>query len=217
MRYVPCSAPGCTAQRLGPPPSECLLSVRDLSVRYGSDVALEDVDLDVHEQRVTALIGPSGCGKTSLLTCLNRMTDLVPGCEVSGSIRFAGRDVGTGGDPFWLRRSVGMVFQRPNPFPLSIRDNLHLPLKEHGTGRADLADRTEEVLRQAESEAAAFAEKTAEPHRGEIARQLGRGTGAAYLAIRRAAEPMLADRTLDEDIRRCGGWWSTRCATRARR
>ncbi len=143
-----CDTPGCTAQRLGPPPAGALLSVRDVSVRYGTKVALEAVDLDVYQDRVTALIGPSGCGKTSLLSCLNRMTDLVPGCTVSGSIRFDGRDVATEQDTGWLRRSVGMVFQRPNPFPLSIRDNIWLPLKEHGCKHSELAARTEEVLTQ---------------------------------------------------------------------
>jgi len=117
-------------------------------VRYGGKVALEHVDLDVYEDRVTALIGPSGCGKTSLLTCLNRMTDLVEGCTVTGAIRFAERDVGSERDPKWLRRNVGMVFQRPNPFPLSIRANLALPLKEHGCERSRLAERIEEVLSQ---------------------------------------------------------------------
>ena len=140
-------APGCCAQRLGAAPASTLLSVRDLAVSYAGKPALEEVDVDIHEGRVTALIGPSGCGKTSFLYSLNRMSDLVPGCEVSGSIRFDGRDVATESDTGWLRREVGMVFQKPNPFPLSIRANLHLPLKEHGCPRRELDDRAEQVLR----------------------------------------------------------------------
>ena len=143
-----CDTPGCTAQRLGPPPADCLLSVRDLTVRYGSKVAIEDVDFDAFGDRVTALIGPSGCGKTRFLNCLNRMTALVPGCEVEGTIRFDGRDVTGEADTAWLRTQIGMVFQRPNPFPLSIRDNLYLPLKEHGCPKSELAGRAEEVLAQ---------------------------------------------------------------------
>jgi len=143
-----CSTPGCTAQRLGAAPPGTLLSVRDLSVSYGNKVALEDVDIDVHEGRVTALIGPSGCGKTSFLYTLNRLSDLVPGCDVKGGIAFDGRSVSSEADVGWLRRNVGMVFQRPNPFPLSIRANLHLPLKEHGCPKSELDARTEEALRQ---------------------------------------------------------------------
>ena len=142
-----CETPGCTVQRLGSPSTGTLLSVRDLSVAYRGRVALEHVDLDVHPGRVTALIGPSGCGKTSLLFCLNRLCEMVAGCEVSGAIHFEGRDVRAERDLGWLRRQVGMVFQRPNPFPLSIRQNLYLPLREHGCPRRELAGRAEEVLR----------------------------------------------------------------------
>ena len=143
-----CKTPGCNAQRLGPPPATCLLSARDLSVSYSGRTVLEDVDLDVLEGRVTALIGPSGCGKTSFLFCLNRLTDLVPGCCFSGSLRFDGQQIGGDIDVGWLRRNVGMVFQRPNPFPTSIRQNLWLPLREHGCPAGELHVRTEEVLRQ---------------------------------------------------------------------
>ena len=142
-----CSEPGCTAQRLGAPVNGALLSVRDLSVSYDGRRVLEDVDVDVFEGRVTALIGPSGCGKTSFLLCLNRLTEMVRGCEVQGSLRLDGHEISTR-DSGWVRRNVGMVFQRPNPFPVSIRQNLWLPLKEHGCPSSELDGRSEDVLRR---------------------------------------------------------------------
>lgn len=123
-----------------------LLSVRGLDVRYGGRTALKNVDLDVPEGRVTALVGPSGCGKTTFLFALNRLADFVAGCCVSGSIRFDGEEIGSNTDVGWLRRNIGTVFQRPNPFPISIERNLHLPLREHGTPRAELDGRTQELL-----------------------------------------------------------------------
>jgi phosphate transport system ATP-binding protein len=136
-----CDRNGCTARRLGAAPPGAVLSVRDLCVAYEGRVVLEDVDLDVLEDRVTALLGPSGCGKTSFLFALNRLSELVAGCEVTGRVRFAGRDLGDVPDVGWLRRNIGMVFQRPNPFPISIRDNLRLPLREHGCARSEVDDR----------------------------------------------------------------------------
>ena len=141
-----CDSDGCTAQRLGDPPPGAVLSVRDLSVSYGGRVVLEDVDLDILEDRVTALIGPSGCGKTSFLFALNRLSDMVGGCEVTGRVRFAGTVLGDVPDVGWLRRNIGMVFQRPNPFPVSIRDNLKLPLREHGCSRSEVDDRVRQGL-----------------------------------------------------------------------
>ncbi|MFN3649473.1 MAG: phosphate ABC transporter ATP-binding protein [Armatimonadota bacterium] len=112
-----------------------LLQATDLAVAYGKRTALRGVTLPVREGVVTALIGPSGCGKTSFLSCVNRLTDLVPGCRVSGSLRLAGVELlDPGLDLPSLRRRVGMIFQRPNPFPLSIRQNLLLPLREHRLG-----------------------------------------------------------------------------------
>lgn len=136
-----CGDAGCVAQRLGPAPPTAVLSVRDLSVAYDDRVVLEDVDVDLLDGRVTALIGPSGCGKTSFLYTLNRLSDMVPGCAVSGQIRFAGLNLSDAPDIGMLRRNIGMVFQRPNPFPISIRDNLRLPLREHGCPRSELDDR----------------------------------------------------------------------------
>lgn len=127
-----------------------LVEVRNLSISYGGRTALRGVDVEIRAGRITALIGPSGCGKTSFLSSLNRMTDLIPGCEVSGSVRIAGLDISDPAtDVMAVRRWVGMIFQKPNPFPLSIRENLHLPLREHGQRdkrmRDDLA---EQVLRE---------------------------------------------------------------------
>jgi len=113
--------------------------VRDLSVVYGAQVALEGVDLDVAPGEVLALIGPSGCGKTSLLWSLNRMSDLVSGCRVEGEVHLGSAAVlGAGVDTRALRRRVGLIFQRPNPFPLSIRRNLELGLLERGLGGEEL-------------------------------------------------------------------------------
>src|SRR5262249_13928226 len=104
-----------------------------LSLAYGAKPAFSDVTLDIARGGITALIGPSGCGKTSFLHCLNRLTDLIPQCRVTGRI-VAGRS-GVLDPPtqvLALRRRVGMIFQKPNPFPLSIRKNLEFPLREHG-------------------------------------------------------------------------------------
>jgi len=126
-----------------------LISVDGLSLSYSGIPALENVTLDIYEGCITALIGPSGCGKTSLLSSLNRLTDLIPGCGVSGRVRVAGEDIhGPAVDVQRLRRRVGMIFQRPNPFPLSIRRNIEMPLREIGmTSRSNLDERIERALR----------------------------------------------------------------------
>jgi phosphate transport system ATP-binding protein len=126
------------------------IRIRGLSVDYGASTALRDVDLDVAAGRITALIGPSGCGKSSLLASLNRMTDLIPGCRTSGRILLGNREVTSPEtDLLALRRRVGMIFQRPNPFPLSIRQNIQLPLREHGLrDRAALTERTRTALEE---------------------------------------------------------------------
>jgi len=120
--------------------SRALIRISDLAVDYGSQPALRDASLEIHPDRITALIGPSGCGKTTLLSCLNRMTDLYPAVRISGSIQLGDLDVlAPTTDVIALRRRVGMIFQKPNPFPLSIRGNLALPLRELGMRRkADL-------------------------------------------------------------------------------
>ena len=112
---------------------DATIRVRDLSVTYHKRPALCNVGLDIFRNRITALIGPSGCGKTTFLNCLNRMTDLIDGCSVDGSVEFEGNDIlSPTVDARSLRKNVGMIFQRPNPFALSIRANLHLPLRSHG-------------------------------------------------------------------------------------
>jgi phosphate transport system ATP-binding protein len=105
--------------------SPAKVEVRDLSVYYGKFRALADINLLVHEKRITAIIGPSGCGKSTLLRSFNRMNDLTPGCRIEGEIRLDGENVlSSGMDVVNVRRRVGMVFQRPNPFPKSIFDNV---------------------------------------------------------------------------------------------
>ncbi|KFE62194.1 Phosphate transport ATP-binding protein PstB [Hyalangium minutum] len=120
-----------------------------VSVRYGKALAFEDVSLEVSGGAITALVGPSGCGKTSFLSCINRLTDLYEGCVVSGQLTVGGESVlARGIDLLALRRQVGMISQRPNPFPLSIWRNLELPLREHGVGdRTERQQRIEQALR----------------------------------------------------------------------
>jgi len=126
-----------------------LVRARGLSLHYGRTAAFEDVTLDVHAGCITALVGPSGCGKTSFLNCINRLTDLIPGARVSGELRLGDVDLlDPRLDVIALRRRVGMVFQRPNPFPLPIRRNLDLPLREHGMrSRRRRDDAIERALR----------------------------------------------------------------------
>src|SRR5213083_3354399 len=119
--------PGLT--RIRPPAAAAdapvKIAVRELVVHYGATCALETVSLDVPAHRVTAFIGPSGCGKSTFLRCLNRMNDLIPGTRVEGRISYHGQDLyGPGVDAIEVRRRIGMVFQKPNPFPKSIYDNV---------------------------------------------------------------------------------------------
>jgi len=125
------------------------LSIEGLSVSYGGEPALLDVDLRVTSGEITALVGPSGCGKSSLLRALNRLSDMIPGCAVTGRALLGDVDVlDPQMDLLSLRRRVGLIFQKPNPFPLSIRRNLSFPLREHGVRDPDeVAGRIEEALR----------------------------------------------------------------------
>lgn len=127
---------------------ELLIQVERLSVSYHNNTVLHDVSLDIYKGCITALIGPSGCGKTSFLSCLNRLLDMVPGAGVSGRVSIDGEQIlEAGTDVMALRRRVGMIFQRPNPFPLSIRRNLELPLIEQGIHRRrELDERIQAVL-----------------------------------------------------------------------
>jgi phosphate transport system ATP-binding protein len=129
-----------------------VVSVERLSVHYGSRLALRDVTVDIAGKRITALIGPSGCGKSTFLRCLNRMNDTIPGARVSGRLHLDGRDIyAAGTDVVDLRKRVGMVFQRPNPFPQSVFDNVAFGPRVMGThaGRA-LAELVEQSLRAAD-------------------------------------------------------------------
>ena len=106
-------------------PTEIVFEVRDVAVDYGSHRAVDGVSLDIATREITAIIGPSGCGKSTFLRCLNRMNDFIPGARVSGRIGYHGEDVyGPKVDAAEVRRRIGMVFQRPNPFPKSIYDNV---------------------------------------------------------------------------------------------
>lgn len=126
-----------------------LIDAERLSLHYGERPAFRDVTLSIGAGIITALVGPSGCGKTSFLTALNRLTDLIPGCRVTGRIYMGTLDVlAPQTDVIRLRRLVGMIFQKPNPFPLSIRKNLAFPLREHGLqDREQIARTIETVLR----------------------------------------------------------------------
>lgn len=125
------------------------LHTLNLSLHYHGQLALAPISLAMPQRSVTALIGPSGCGKTSFLQCLNRLVDLIPGALVSGEVRIDGEDIyQPATDLTHLRRRVGMIFQKPNVFPLSIRRNLELPLKELGMRDAgQRAAHIEQVLR----------------------------------------------------------------------
>jgi phosphate transport system ATP-binding protein len=126
-----------------------VFEARGVTVSYSGAVAVEGVTLDVHAQRITALIGPSGCGKSTFLRTFNRMNDLIAGAEVSGLLAYHGHDLyGRDVDPIDVRRRIGMVFQRPNPFPKSIYDNVAFGPRISGV-RQGLDDVVERALRQA--------------------------------------------------------------------
>ncbi len=119
-------------------PDETVLSARRLDVSYSGETALDDVDIEIPKQKVTAIIGPSGCGKSTFLRCINRMNDQITGCVVDGELDFRGKNVYDDDvDPVALRRKIGMVFQKPNPFPKSIRDNVTYGLEVQGKSATD--------------------------------------------------------------------------------
>lgn len=124
---------------------------QDLNLYYGENHALKNVSLDIEERQITALIGPSGCGKSTFLKTLNRMNDLVPNVKITGKVVLDGEDIyAKGVDVTLLRKKVGMVFQSPNPFPMSIYDNIAYGPRTHGVrGKARLDDLVERSLRQA--------------------------------------------------------------------
>jgi phosphate transport system ATP-binding protein len=126
------------------------ISINKLNVSYGSQKVVEDFSLYIPRNAVTALLGPSGCGKSSVLIGLNRLCDLIPGCCVTGSVNFSWLDNDRlRKDVITLRRQVGMLFQRPNPFPFSIWRNIEFALKQHGiNSKTETADRIETSLRE---------------------------------------------------------------------
>ena len=128
-----------------------ILSTRDLSLFYGDNQALKSVDVDIPERQVTALIGPSGCGKSTFLKTLDRMNDLIPGVRVTGTVAYRGQDIyAPEVDVTWLRKQIGMVFQKPNPFPMSIYDNIAYGPRTHGVrGKGALDEIVEKSLRGA--------------------------------------------------------------------
>ena len=125
--------------------------IRDLDLYYGSFQALKKIQLDISEKEITAFIGPSGCGKSTLLKSLNRMNDLVEGCRITGSIKLDGEEIyAKSMDVNLLRKRVGMVFQKPNPFPMSIYDNIAFGPRTHGVrNKARLDEIVEKSLRDA--------------------------------------------------------------------
>ena len=128
-----------------------ILSVKDLCLWYGSHQALKKINIEIPEKSITALIGPSGCGKSTFLKTLDRMNDLVPDVRITGSVRYKGEDIfDPSVDVSELRRQVGMVFQKPNPFPMSIYDNVAYGPRTHGVrNRAKLDEIVERSLRGA--------------------------------------------------------------------
>jgi phosphate transport system ATP-binding protein len=134
-----------------PPPEdrEVVFDVRDLGVRYGGTLALGGVSLDIYKNFVTAFIGPSGCGKSTFIRCFNRMNDLIIGAEVGGRVLYHDVDLyGSDVDPVEVRKRIGMVFQKPNPFPKSIYDNIAFGPRVLGM-KGDMDERVERALHQA--------------------------------------------------------------------
>jgi phosphate transport system ATP-binding protein len=130
--------------------TETVFRLDDVHVYYGSFIALRGVTLDVHGNEITALIGPSGCGKSTLIRCLNRMNDLIPGARVEGKIEYHSQDLyGDGVDPVEVRRRIGMVFQKPNPFPKSIYENVAFGPRVTGMRPESMDDLVERSLRDA--------------------------------------------------------------------
>lgn len=130
---------------------DTIINVRDLNLWYGSTQALRNITMPVANRKVTSLIGPSGCGKSTLIRCFNRMNDLVSGCRIEGSIRFHDQEIfGPEADPVDIRKQIGMVFQKPNPFPKSIYENIAYGPRVHGTkDRAGLDRIVEMSLKKA--------------------------------------------------------------------
>ncbi len=130
--------------------SDIKFDVENLNLHYGKFHALKDINMKIYKNKITAFIGPSGCGKSTFIKCLNRMNDLVEGCEITGDIKLDGEDIFEGMDVNRLRKRVGMVFQNPNPFPMSVYDNITYGPKTHGIHKKEKLDEIVETsLKQA--------------------------------------------------------------------
>ena len=141
------AAPG--PARPDPEQREVVFHTENLHAYYGDVLAVRDVSIDIHAREITALIGPSGCGKSTLIRCFDRMNDLIPSARVEGKILYHGIDLyGSDIDPVEVRRRIGMVFQKPNPFPKSIEENIAFGLRVHGI-KDDIKDRVETALKRA--------------------------------------------------------------------
>ncbi|MCQ1537253.1 phosphate ABC transporter ATP-binding protein [Methanosarcina sp. KYL-1] len=126
------------------------IEVESLNLWYGEKQALKNISMQIPKNSVTALIGPSGCGKSTFIRCLNRMNDLIKNCRIEGKVLVDGRDIyGKGVDVVDLRKQVGMVFQKPNPFPMSIYDNIAYGPRIHGASKKDIDGTVEHALRSA--------------------------------------------------------------------
>lgn len=128
-----------------------ILQAKDLNLWYGQNHALHSVNVDIPEHEITAFIGPSGCGKSTFLRTLNRMNDLIPTVKITGEVNFRGQNIyDSGVDPTWLRKQIGMVFQKANPFPMSIYDNVAYGPRTHGVrSKVQLDEIVEKSLRAA--------------------------------------------------------------------
>lgn len=127
-----------------------IISAKNMNLWYGENHALKDINIDIPEKEITAMIGPSGCGKSTFLKSLNRMNDLVEGCRIEGEITLRGDDIYCGYDVNMLRKCVGMVFQKPNPFSMSIYDNIAYGPRVHGVkSRVKLDEIVESSLKRA--------------------------------------------------------------------
>ena len=141
--------PGFQRSAGDPANKEKVFELQDITVYYGDNAAVREISMDIHKHEITALIGPSGCGKSTLIRCLNRMNDLVPSARVEGSLLYHGEDLyGPKVDPVQVRKLIGMVFQKPNPFPKSIYENVAFGPKILGM-KGDMDEIVENALRGA--------------------------------------------------------------------
>ncbi len=127
-----------------------IITTRNLNLYYGDKQAIKNIDMNIEKNEITALIGPSGCGKSTYLRILNRMNDIIPGCKITGEVIYDNINIyGRNIDPMLIRKKIGMVFQKPNPFPTSIYDNIAYAPKYHGKKKGELEEIVESSLKAA--------------------------------------------------------------------